>query len=354
MNKNQTNKKFIIVDCNHTDSHNMFNTKLIEKLAEDSFVFIFAWNNSYDDLKSSSVKIKKAYYLKLKSKNALLARFIIFVNTFLNALYLKYYNFHRKSITIIIGYEIISLSIISFLFPRKSYLIHHMQMDEIKNYLKRIFFLKFKSRFFHVVMTDYIKNYLIDCLNLKDYNVRVIPHPIYKIKKSIEKKLDHPKLFVSLSYSNNETFVNKLIEKEKKYKIFERNKCKLIIKSKLYNFTSPGLIVFNKYLSNEEYYELYNKSICVISLFDETFEYRISGTLIDAISAEKQVITLNSLCTKYYQSLFPHVLMVCKNIDEIIDEILNFDLKDKLMSSTFTLISNYNQSYSNSVKNSFY
>ena len=347
-------KHFTILDCNHTDSHNMFNSQLIEKLSDEGSILLFSWNRSYDNLKRDNIYIKKLFYIKSKPQNSFAARFILLINTFLNACYLKYFDFRRKSITIIIGYEIISFSICSFLFPRKSYLMHHMQIDEIKNKLKKYFFTRIKLNFNHVVMTDYIKDYLIENIGLNQNSIRVIPHPIYNLKQHSEPDINNYKTFVSLSYSNNESFVNRLIEEEKNNKIFERNNCRIIIKSKTFNFCSNGLIVFNKYLSEDEYFNLYNKSTCILSLLNDSFEYRISGTMIDAISAEKQIITLNTRCAEFYKNIFPNSINICKNIDDIILEIIKFNPQNNQIKPSINIISQYNKSYSDQVRKCFY
>jgi hypothetical protein len=347
-------KNFTIVDCNHTDSHNMFNSQLIKKLAEVGSVMIFSWNKSYDYLSEDNVIIKKPFYIKTKSQNSFIARLILFINTSLNAIYLNYFNSRSKSISIIIGYEIISLSICSFFFPRKSYLIHHMQVDELKNSIKNFFFLILKLNFYHVVMTDYIKEFLISKINLNEKKIRVIPHPIYKIKKYSGLEIENYRTFVSLSYSNNELLVNRLIDEEKANNLFENNNCKLFIKSKIYNYTSPGLNVFNKYLDEVEYYNLYNKSVCVLSILDDSFEYRISGTLIDAISAKKHIITLSTRCAEYYKKMFPLNITICDNIDDMISTIIKFNSNINPQQSSNNLISHYNKIYSDSVKKSFY
>ena len=52
-------KHFTILDCNHTDSHNMFNSQLIEKLSDEGSILLFSWNSSYDNLKRDNIYIKK-------------------------------------------------------------------------------------------------------------------------------------------------------------------------------------------------------------------------------------------------------------------------------------------------------
>jgi hypothetical protein len=131
------------------------------------------------------------------------------------------------------------------------------------------------------------------------------------------------------------------------------NGCKLIIKSKLYKHTSDGLHVFNGFLKNAEYQQLYKDCTCVISLLDDSYKYRISGTLIDALSANKPLISLNSICAKYYQTYFGSSIMIYDNFKELMVGIVNFRPSNDISPYSKKLKVTYRGDYIENVQKAF-
>ena len=351
--KNNPRKSIIIFDCAHADSHVDINSKFIDSLKGFGNIFLLVWGNSYSSLSFTELtKIKKTY-LSLKSSNAFLARFINLTNTLLNSFYIHQISKNDNKEYILIGHEIISLAFCYYLFPKGIYLMHHMQIDELKSSTKRFFFGFYKKRVIHVVMADYIKDHLVSCHDIPSENIRVVPHPLYDrsaVSKSFASSTNN---FIALNYSNSEPFIDSIIQHDIKYSSFYSSGCKLIIKSKFHNYQSPGLTVFNGYLSRHEYDQLYTESDAVLSVVDSNFIYRIGGTMIDAISCGKPVIAMRSLFAEYYHSLFGDSIILCEDLDAFIDAIIKFKkLKNGLYYSTHS-IEHYNILYKQMISNLF-
>lgn len=351
--KNNHPKSIIIFDCAHTDSHVDLNSKFIDNLKGFGNIFLLVWGNSYSSLSSKKLtKIKKTY-LSLKSSNAFLARFIHLINTLLNSFYIRQISKNDNKEYIIIGHEIISFAFCCYLFPKGIYLMHHMQVDELKSNAKRFFFRFYKKRVIHVVMADFIKDYLVSSHDIPSENIRVVPHPIYD-RSSFSKPLASSiKKFIALNYSNSESFIDSIIQHDIKYSSFFSSGCKVIIKSKFHKYQSPGLTVFNGYLSRNEYDQLYSESDAVLSVVDSNFIYRIGGTMIDAISSGKPVIAMRSLFAEYYHSLFGDGIILCDDLNMFIDTIIKFNkLKNDFYYSTYS-IEQYGSLYKQRVANLF-
>lgn len=348
------NCKYILFDCSHTDSHVQFNSELIKGLSRVGNVHLFSWNSSFDYLINQSISIRRKKYLTLGFKNALLARLVLFFNTILNAIYLRSQFRKNETTVVLIGYEIISFAVCSFLFPKGMFVIHHMQVDELNSSTKRFFFSFFKNRIKHVVMTDYIKDYLVTNLSIPNNLIKVVPHPLYDFYFDSISTNSNIRIFISLNYSTDESYVGKIIELESQNNYFSRNGCKLIIKSKLYKYSSEGLYVFNDFLESDEYYKLYKNCTCVISLLNNSFEYRMSGTLIDALSANKPIMSLRSVCADHYRTYFGNSIMIYDNFDELIEAVVNFYPSNVISSYPKELVVDYSANYIDSVQKVFF
>jgi hypothetical protein len=271
MKKTPLNDTFIVFDCAHTDSHNNFNIELVEQLKKIGRVVLLSWNNSYCHLSDDLISVVKRGYLSIGTRNPFLARLILIVNTILNSLYLRSYKGGDPKKYILIGHEIISLGICCFLFPKGAYLIHHMQIDELRSKLKKFFFGLYKKRFVHVVMTEYIKDYLVNCHDIPAENIKLVPHPLYSRSLYSKSLSSIEKTFVALNYSVDEQIIESLISHDLKHSVFAKHGCKVIVKSKSFEYTSSGLRVFNGFLSRSEYDQLYESSDCILSLLNDSF-----------------------------------------------------------------------------------
>ncbi len=351
--KNSNPKTFIIFDCVHADSHVDFNSAFITHLKDLGNVFLFSWGPSYSSLLFGPLTIIKETYLSIKSSNAFFARFIHLINTILNSFYIRLFSKNENKKYIVIGHEIISLALCCYLFPRGMYLIHHMQIDELRSKIKCFFFGFYKKRFIHVVMADYIKDYLVSCHNVPLENIRVVLHPLYERPAVLKSNDSHVNTFIALNYSTSEHFIESLIHHDINYLSFSSSGCKLVIKSKCHNYNSIGLRVFNGYLSRHEYDQLYTESDCILSIVDSNFNYRISGTLIDAISSGKPVIAIRSLFAEYYQSMFGGSIILCDDVVSFVDAIIAFKKMKYGSCYSISSIDRYNNLYKQMISQSF-
>ena len=52
----------------------------------------------------------------------------------------------------------------------------------------------------------------------------------------------------------------------------------------------PNITTINQYLPDEEYYSLFQKCDALLLLYEDSYNYRESGNVIDAISFDKSVL----------------------------------------------------------------
>lgn len=289
--------KGIIIDSLFTKAHVRFYTHYANIVSGFSDIIILTPPNYYQKkaLKKNIVlnelnilqiiggKKKKNYNRKL---NSIIYRCKALYNEIIIAIYLMG---KEEDFIIVNGFEIITFALTLFLFPkRKIAIIHHNTIDAVSNNkINRWFFNTFKNRVHHIVAESFIKEFLVAKNGVHKELISVIPFPIDTMKvKSDEIVYDA----VGLSNSNNEKFISTLIDMEKTTGIFQHNNIKLVFKSKTTTYDDGFLTVFEGFLDRQEFEKYFARAAFIVLPFPDTFQHRMSGNLLDAISNNKRVI----------------------------------------------------------------
>lgn len=209
-------------------------------------------------------------------------------------------------------------------------ILHHINVDEINNKIKRFFFKTYMNKVDHVVFEEFIEEYLINEISVNKKNIFVLPHQL-NIKDLNNKKQLYD--CVALSESNSESSIYKIIKNEILNSTIKNNNKKIILKSKLYEYDNGALKVIMGYLDDNEYNRYIANTLYVYMPFSLNFNYRMSGTLVDALSNNKIVLGSNIKLLKYYSKKYPHICKIVNNekdLIKIINEIEKADINTYL------------------------
>ncbi|GAA0182416.1 hypothetical protein SH2C18_48020 [Clostridium sediminicola] len=198
------------------------------------------------------------------------------------------------------------------------FILHHKNIDELKNPVKKFFFKTYMNKVNHIVFEDYFKEYLVQKIGVDEKRIHVIPHPTFKSVTSNEEDIYD---CIGLSNSNDENFIKEIIDDERKNGRLKMAKQQVILRSKKYQFDNGYLKVITGYLSKKDYDNYIKKCKGVFIPLPSTFEYRVSGVIYDAISNYKVVIANNVPIIKSYEEKYPLLCIGVNNVEEFFAKV---------------------------------
>ncbi len=282
------------------------------------------------------VKLVEFKKYKPRIRNRLTFRIKSLYNILLTLKSMKNCTYDKIVVT---SFETITFSILSPLFKNKSkiFIFHHQNTDEMSNTFKMSLFKHVIHKVNHIVLDEFIREHLIKEFGLETDKVFTLPHPlrVTKNKPPLNKSSDTIRSIAAISGSNNKQFIQKLITDYQNLIQTIDSKTQFIVKSKSADFKDDRLIVVNKYLSDEEYDAYYSNAHLIWLPFPDNYRYRLSGTMIDALSTNKIVIGSDIPCFQTYSKRYPSLCKVADSVDEIMeisrictyDEALETELK---------------------------
>lgn len=303
----------LFLDFIYPIEHRQFNQNMVKAISQFSNVTILSpkdyFGSSFNEfsniniIEDEKMTIRKGKFLfrlsslKFIQKSSKLARKI------------------KPNIVFVSCFETLSFSLARFFFRslKNVYVVHHNNTDELSNKIKRIFFKSYMNSVNHIVSEDFIKDYLINTINVNPENIHVVPHPISKFRHINKNTIQEEKITcLGISNSNDESFIEKIINLEKQSNIFAKYDLKLVLRSRLKEFDNGNLKVIRGYLDKKDYDNYYNSCESVLVPLNKSFRYRMSGTLLDAISNGKVVLGSNVELINHYSRRYPSI---CKKYD---------------------------------------
>lgn len=220
------------------------------------------------------------------------------------------------------------------------YMMHHANVDSIsRSRIKRFMFNIYKKRFIHIVNSGFMGDYLKNYIGVNSSNVLVWPHPLNPITIP-QKELIYD--CVGLSNSNDEKVINQIIELERQTEIIKRNSLHVILKSACDKFDNGYLQVFNGFIDKAIFDDYISKARCLFMPFPDSYQMRMSGTLMDALSNNKILLGTNIPIIKYSKKMYPNIVHFF-DINTFVQTILEFKIKKSEFENEFTLFK-YNHS----------
>lgn len=313
--------KILFLDFLYPIGHRNQNASLIEILSTFSDVIVVCPKGYYD----AFINIKDKHNIHYISdpmmdmKIQKTSRSRILRTMLYSAKIKRIKRYESLDCIIIASYDTILFPIWQLLISHNTpeFIIQHNNIDGLKNAIKRICFYTFAHKQHHLVFEEFIAEYLVNHFRIAASNITVIPHQMNVFKAHKVNKTTYQYYCVGLSSSNDESFIQKLINMQKKDHIFKK-KNSVYLKSSLYEYNDGCLCVHKGYLSNDEYANLLCNSKIVFMPFPSSFRYRASGTLSDGIANGKIVVGTDIPILRYYSKKMPHSCFIIQNTDDFI------------------------------------
>ena len=217
-------------------------------------------------------------------------------------------------------FDNLAFAIGHFFFQNKEkmFLMHQYNTDMIQiSKRDRKAFSSYKHKVHHVLAEEFFCDFIREELGVEEELLHYVPHPAYDLKEDVEKIYD----CVGISNSNVEELIQSIIEYEQRTQVFKIKKKKVILRSKQYEYDDGYLKVFQGFLPKEEYMDYMKHAKIIYMPFPQSFCYRISGTLIEALSAETIVVGTGIPLIKDYQKRYTGCCYVAECVEELVDTI---------------------------------
>lgn len=215
---------------------------------------------------------------------------------------------------------VVALGLHFFRNKKRIYIMHHHNTDSLDRKKLNFFFKSYVNKVKHIVFEEFIANYLIEKYKLSNNNVLVLPHPLYYNRcENVSKEFS----CVGISNHNDEELISNIISIEKESGILKKNNCSVILKSESQTFDDGYLKVITGYLETDKYNYYINGAFSLFIPFPKSYVYRMSGTLMDALSNNIILIGSDIPLVNVYASKYPHLCCVIKNVDEFFNRILS-------------------------------
>jgi glycosyltransferase involved in cell wall biosynthesis len=132
-------------------------------------------------------------------------------------------------------------------------------------------------------------------------------------------------LYIALGYANDEDYIEKIIQYEEKLSLLKKNNVFLVIRSKCKTLDSDSIKIIKGFLTKEEYNSYYYNCRGLLLLYPNTYKYRFSGAVLDALSYGKKIIGTDIPIFDYFSKSFPESCCVFKDIEDLFSQILALD-----------------------------
>lgn len=304
-------KKIYVFDFLAPENHKRLYVDYITALSMNFFVIVYTKKNYFIDEFSENNKISiQDLYVHKGARNRL--------TRFMRNIYVLHKT--RKVFNRIVENKLIlTFDTVSFAYSNlilnlhNTYVMHHKNIDELENKVKRTFFKTYMNKVNHIIFEELFAQRLIG-LGVSKSKINVVPHSIHKNQsESISQEYS----IVGLSNSIDDEFISSMISFEKENSYFMRKKIKILMRSKKLEFNNGFLNVVNGRLSDIQYNELIEKTKYMFIQFPPNFNNRVSGALFDGISKGKRIISNRNALVSYYDSRYPSLFTMIENIQDI-------------------------------------
>lgn len=314
--------RLLVADFLFVDAHKDMNINFINAISKFAQADVLSLNGYYDDQKekfhNNNVSIMD---VSVKRKAGPLG-----TRSFSLELMKKAGENARKNgydAVLCLGFEttLFGLGISSFK-GLPIFIFHHKNIDELSNKMKRVAFSTYKNRVFHVVFEEFFRDHLVKEIGVSADRVFTVPHPAKPIKSvSTGKNYD----CIGLCNSNDEGFIIDAIEKEN---VFHEHGIHILLRSKTNEKKEGAVKVIRGFMEKNLYDELMAAGKTVFVPLPETYVYRLSGSIYDALSRGKLVLTTSKYYAQEYEKRYPGTCKYVGSVEQLIERLLEKDNND--------------------------
>lgn len=278
--------------------------------------------SDFKDNSTNFIKTKQPYFNKSMYGNYIIYRLLYSIYCIKRLLYTINYA-KKKGVrkVIFLTYDDVSFGLSHYVIPRNMsiYLMHHLTIDSLEgSKFRRELFATYKNKYYHIVQARFMADYLEQKYGLN--NVVVWPHPLNKGKSASTIRYT----CVGLSNSNDQQLIDRIIEREDKESLFKNNSLHVVLKSSTREYDNGYLKVIKGFLPSDEYDDYISMSKCILVPFPCTFNFRMSGTVVDAFSNNKYVIATKTPLITECNKAYPELIYLF-NVNSFIDTLIQIN-----------------------------
>jgi hypothetical protein len=319
--------KILILDYLFPQNHVSLYCKIIECLSSVGQTKVITKKDYYSGYENNLACVEiEEIVARNDGKNMLSRKFQSF-NSMLKTR--KIVSNSKDSLKFVLTFDTVSFAFGRLLTGSNSFFIlHHKNIDELNNKIKKIIFKTYMNKVNHIVFEDYFKEYLIKEIGVNEKLVHVIPHPVFDSETSNGNEIIYD--CIGLSNSNDESFIKKIIDEERKNGYLKNANLQVVLRSKKYQFDNGNLKVINGFLPKEEYDSYFKKCKVVFIPLPDNFIYRVSGVMYDALSNHKIVIANKVPIVNQYEKKYPNICIGINNVNEFFEKVLELKFNEEV------------------------
>lgn len=308
----------LVLDFLFPEGHRYINNNIIKCLSNIANVDVFAKEDYYKEYKDgwNNVRLEEfSVSKKALNRNSTIVRKI--ESASMMAKSKRKIQSQPYDCVVVLSFDTLAMALCKLYFAsKKMFIIHHKNIDDLcRKRLNSLVFRTYMNDVHHVVFENVFKHYLVNKIGVTDERVHVIPHPV-GVHNFDNRFHGDSYDCVALSQSNDEAFLREIIEYESKSRYFKTNNLKIVLRSKHFRFDDGHLQILNGFLPTSVYNEYILKASTVFVPLPESFKYRVSGTIYDAFSMHKTVLTNNEIIVAQCEQRYPGI---CFKVDNVRD-----------------------------------
>lgn len=277
--------KVLLIDYLSPNGHLKYDKFWIKALEDLGIKYDFIGKASFIEKLNinNKISISDKYYKNIFHRNIFIREISLIKLLFKINKIIKKEEYEK---IIFLSFENISMFFAYFFHKKNTLLILH---NNLKYFHKKFicYIIKYLSKKTKLVSLDFNIN---NNLNKKNIENILIIHPQEDTQQQFNKKQNNILIFSPSINSLSKKILDEILQDKKLHTILEKKDIKLILRSKDLKTSVKNIIILNNYLPKEEYINLLKKASVIFLPYDENFNNRISGVLLEAISLNKSLI----------------------------------------------------------------
>lgn len=237
-------------------------------------------------------------------------------------------HFDSYDAILVLSYDTLSFSLATAFLGRGVawFAFCHNNLDELSSKVKLWCFRQLSRRVHHLVLEPY----MVDAVYKSGgsaIRVSVVPYPMRHLSLAgTEGLMDNSTnallCCVGPSGSNDESFVEWMIQQEASTSVLRQHSVSLVLHSKNLSFDDGWLHVYCNHLDENKYEALLHCADVVVLPYPRTFENRVSGVLLEALACRRHWIGTDTPMFRHYASMYPMLGQVWQTYQELLLALL--------------------------------
>lgn len=315
--------KVLVVDFLFVEAHRVANINFIEAIATSAKTTVFSANgyykNNVEPWREKNINVIEVGNIPVTTgKFSSRIRSLKLMYRAAQIVKSGYYD-----LVVCEGFEILSFALgYKFFNNIPVALFHHKNIDELVNPIKLQAFNFYKNKVYHFVFEKFFKEYMINIIGIPKNNIMVIPHPVPNLSEKQNDIYNDRLDCVGLCNSNSEQFINQV---KAKNDILSSHHLKLLLRSQEDSVNLSNVTIIKGYLEENIYRNYIRIAKSVLVPIPDTYVYRLSGSIYDALAQRRIVFTTSKYYGQHYRELYPGICIYVKNVDDFINKLIDLD-----------------------------